>query len=941
MKSSTAIRHAVLFGAAAFLSSLASASTIIVNSDGSGDYLTIQEGIDNAVAGDTILVADGVYYEDLIIPVSVSLVGAGMGQSIIKPATSVPGSGVGSQVTTTTWMARIQADDVTITGFTFNGDSPNFAAPIDARGGIITDYSVGNFSGIEVVNCGVRNILYRGIYLAAGGTGHRVAFCAVTNVKGMPLDSVGIFFYGAVGEAAGNVVNDCSIGVGFQAGGGGDIRDNRITNCDLGILANGSTSPVSFTDNVINTSSQGMQVIAVNTPVIVQTNSATGCGTGLTLFGLGTGNSSIDGNTFDGVAATNSYGIYASTDVSPWGFGDLTFVATNNSFVDNDIGAVLSESTDLTPVLSGTFSGAGATLNSFRGSVSYNMYLDLCDDDVAASYNDWGAGTPALIENTIHHQVDDVALGLVDFSNPVAMFFTVDDDGPADFTSINPAVQALTPGGTIQVMPGLYVEDVLIDRSCLIQGSGTDADPLVGTVLQGGTNHVDMNVVEVTGPDVFIDNLRVDGQQPTFNHARRAIYGNAVSGLNVTNCVIHTARTAVAYTTSTDGTFLGNEVYDFGVDLNNGGGIFLWNATGTVGLPGQGNWVHDGLATAIIFHNSSAGEAYDNLTANCALGFLSNGAVAHTLFEGNSSVDCTQGYQGIGNHVPVTYVDNYSEGGTWGFVLFGLGAQVHTYTGNRVHDTSEAWSITTECVYGDDDAVAILEGNTATQNVYGVVMDETVSSKSFLMDIDLNGANAANWIQGNDLQDIQLINCNDDIDARNNYLGSTDPAVIEDQITHQVDNPALGLVDFSVLQPSFVYCTGKLSSAGCVPQVGSDGVCSATSPLPFNVTAVDVVSQQFGFLFYAFNRNELPFWGGTLCLKGPLRRTPVQKSNGTGAGNCTGTYSLDMNALIQSGIYPNLDPGVSLFAQYWFRDPPLGGQYPAGLTNAITFTIAP
>ena len=45
-------------------SSFTLADTIYVNWDGSGDYITIQEGIDAAVGGDEVVVADGTYTGD-------------------------------------------------------------------------------------------------------------------------------------------------------------------------------------------------------------------------------------------------------------------------------------------------------------------------------------------------------------------------------------------------------------------------------------------------------------------------------------------------------------------------------------------------------------------------------------------------------------------------------------------------------------------------------------------------------------------------------------------------------------------------------------------------------------------------------------------------------------------------------------------------------------
>ena len=57
-----------------FFSSLLCATTIEVNQDGSGDYIQIQDGIDNATAGDTIRVYPGRYVENIFIDKDLSLV---------------------------------------------------------------------------------------------------------------------------------------------------------------------------------------------------------------------------------------------------------------------------------------------------------------------------------------------------------------------------------------------------------------------------------------------------------------------------------------------------------------------------------------------------------------------------------------------------------------------------------------------------------------------------------------------------------------------------------------------------------------------------------------------------------------------------------------------------------------------------------------------------
>lgn len=135
------------------------------------------------------------------------------------------------------------------------------------------------------------------------------------------------------------------------------------------------------------------------------------------------------------------------------------------------------------------------------------------------------------------------------------------------------------------------------------------------------------------------------------------------------------------------------------------------------------------------------------------------------------------------------------------------------------------------------------------------------------------------------------------------------------------------------------YCTGKLNSAGCVPGMHTSGLASASASAPFLVEAGGFLNKTSGMLLYSHGAYALPLASG-FCLQAPRVRTPVQNSGGTVGGvDCSGTYSYDFNARIQSGADATLVVGAEVFCQYWSRDP----QDPAGtsLSNATRFVVNP
>lgn len=139
----------------------------------------------------------------------------------------------------------------------------------------------------------------------------------------------------------------------------------------------------------------------------------------------------------------------------------------------------------------------------------------------------------------------------------------------------------------------------------------------------------------------------------------------------------------------------------------------------------------------------------------------------------------------------------------------------------------------------------------------------------------------------------------------------------------------------------FTYCTGKVNSLGCTPQIAFTGVPSASGSSPFTVSASNLINNKNGLFFYGTHGPlGAPFQGGFLCVKAPFERTLVQQSGGNAPPNdCSGSLTFDLNAWIQLGLDPNLVAGQRVNGQFWARDP----QSPSttSLSNAIEFILQP
>jgi len=135
-----------------------------------------------------------------------------------------------------------------------------------------------------------------------------------------------------------------------------------------------------------------------------------------------------------------------------------------------------------------------------------------------------------------------------------------------------------------------------------------------------------------------------------------------------------------------------------------------------------------------------------------------------------------------------------------------------------------------------------------------------------------------------------------------------------------------------------IYCTAKVNSLGCTPQVATQGVPSLSIADSFYVTASQVLNNKSGILFWGTASNSAPFKGGTMCVQTPVKRTPIQSSNGNASGtDCSGTYSFHFSHAYMAS--KGLNAGTSVYAEYWSRD--VASSFGVGLTDAAAFDVVP
>lgn len=182
----------------------------------------------------------------------------------------------------------------------------------------------------------------------------------------------------------------------------------------------------------------------------------------------------------------------------------------------------------------------------------------------------------------------------VDDSAPAGGLGTID----SPLQTIQAGIDLVYPGGTVNVLPGTYIEDVSVTKQLVLNGSGPGVSVVSGAIGGGGsTIQIGANGVEVRGFTITREGNNPVDWNGALNSTGISVQG--VTGASIHDNLISGNRTGIDINNS-NGNTVRNNVID-----NNRTGMILRNQTDSTTV--VENFVTNNWTVGVLFLDASGG----------------------------------------------------------------------------------------------------------------------------------------------------------------------------------------------------------------------------------------------------------------------------------------------------------------------------------------------
>ncbi len=464
----------------------------------------------------------------------------------------------------------------------------------------------------------------------------------------------------------------------------------------------------------------------------------------------------------------------------------------------------------------------------------------------------------------------------------IASTLTAGHGGNGAFGSIQGAIDAASPGDVVLISPGLYVEDLIVDKALTLAATEPGSVIIMPTTSAPGGSGAGLNLGTtstnclIRANDVFLYGLVFDGNNPGLPLRQDGRNGVATDyrfgvfdGFEMMRCeiknyyftglaIIGGSNHSVSYSSATNiygalnGFANGFAFSDANVDLSN---------------------VHTKrCATGVRANGGANVNCVDSSFTLATTGFLCRENGGDVTLSGNRFMRCDEGVNLQMLHADVTVSNSEFLFCQTGVTFLGSNGRGYfednTFNGLGRTDSVGIYANTeVDLAYHNYVRGHILRSQ-FTDLAWGIVYEEMPGMQGWAIDLEIGGATATdrNDFVANSMGGIEMRNCNDNITARNNYWALSANNDIEGIITHNHDNGALGTVDFTpaVLAPELTIENLVADDFGHFTLTG----CVANSPVAFAASFVGSGPMMTKY--------------GIVQLDMPITRMPTITSDGFG-----------------------------------------------------------